>query len=107
MGVNVGNEVSKDGKFLRVGFVLKNDVGNGLILIALLTTQHKPRMKQYYEPVCLPPEYCIKESNIVLNQIICIDRKRFLSPTGSYRPLYGFARKVMHLYVNFVVKKCH
>jgi len=107
VGVHVGNEMSKDGKFLRVGLVLKNDAGNGLVLIAPLTTQHKPRMKQYYEPVNLPPKYRIKESNIVLNQINFIDRKRFLIPTASYRPLCGFARKVLYLFVQLLIKKCH
>lgn len=102
VGMNIGNEISKDGRFLRVWFVIKNNMWNWLILVSPLTTKNKSYMKNYYISIQWASLYGLKESNIIINQIHCIDRKRFLCRTGIYKPLGNFAKKVLHEYIKFL-----
>lgn len=46
-GMNIGNEISKDGKFMKVCIILHNKLGNGLYVIAPLTTKYHKQMDQY------------------------------------------------------------
>ncbi len=105
VGMNIGNEISKDGRFIRVWFVVKNNMWNWLILIAPLTTQNHSYMKKYYIQVQWASGYGLKESNIIINQIHCIDRKRFLCRTGIHKPLVHFAKKVLYAYMDFLDTK--
>ncbi len=105
VGMNIGNEISKDGRFLRVGLVIKNNMWNWLILIAPLTTQNHSYMKKYYIEVQWTYLYGLKKSNIIINQIHPIDRKRFLCCSGTYKPLGNFAKKVLYTYITFLNTK--
>lgn len=106
-GINVGNEISKDGFFKRVCLILENDMGNWLYLIAPLTTKYNYQMKDWYVPVHKRRKYSLKQSSIVMNQIKLIDAKRISHITWSYAPNISLRNLILNMYIALLQKRLH
>jgi len=104
-GVNIGNEISKDGKFMRVCFVLQNDLGNGLLLVAPITTKHHAWMADKYVEIHSPEKYGLKPCRVLLNQIKLIDTKRLINLTWVYNPHLKLVPIVLKKYISLITKK--
>jgi len=77
IGVNVGGEISKGGKFNRPVLIAKANIGGDLVGVFPMTTQYKERLKKRIIPI---PNFALygisKKSYIALNQYRCISKKR-------------------------------
>ena len=76
--MNIGNEISKDNLFKRVCLVLNNNLWNGLVLVAPMTSKNHSRLQKFYVPISESEKYNIKTSNAIINQIKLLDKKRFV-----------------------------
>lgn len=94
-GVNVWNEISKDGLFMRTCLILQNDLGNGLLLVIPITTKYHGRMHIKVDNFT---SYWLKECWLIMNQVKLIDKKRLVSKTKDIVPLFHFAKKVKWRY---------
>lgn len=103
-GMNIWNEISKDNLFKRVCLVLNNNLGNGLILVAPITTKHHKRMEKYYIEVQDYQKYWLKNPRLILNQIKMVDKKRFVGKISEIRIGKWFVKKVLHEYVSLILK---
>lgn len=101
-GVNVGNEISKDGAFRRPCLVLKTNTWNGLFLVIPITTKYKHWLSKYLLPLHNYRYYWLKQCWLVLNQIKLIDRKRLYTKTWVYNPHYNLVRLVITAYKKFL-----
>lgn len=103
--VNIGNEISKDGRFMRVCLILQNDLGNGLLLVAPITTKYHKRMEKYYIKVNNYQKYWLKECWIVLNQVKTIDTKRLVSKSAQwYKTHNSLVDIVVEKYIHLIKK---
>lgn len=82
-GVNIWNEISKYGFYKRVCLILKNNLGNDLLIVAPITTKYHGWMEQYYVEVANYEKYWLKQCWIIVNQIKLIDKKRLFSKTAD------------------------
>lgn len=103
-GVNVGNEISKDGFFLRTCLVLQNDLGNGLLLVVPITTKYHARMKKWYIKVDHFEKYWLKECWLVMNQVKLIDKKRLANKTWNYIPHRRLVELAINKYISLIKK---
>ncbi|MFA7284429.1 MAG: type II toxin-antitoxin system PemK/MazF family toxin [Candidatus Absconditabacterales bacterium] len=103
-GVNVGNEISKDGKFKRVGLVIKNNLGNGLIRILPLTTKYHQWMDKYYIEIRGYQKFDgLKQCWGVFNQIKFIDKKRLFCKVSEKRAKQTFLKYIINRCVEFLL----
>jgi len=102
--VNIGNEISKDNKFMRVCMILQNDLWNWLLLVAPITTKYHKRMDKYYIKVENYKKYWLKECRIITNQVKLIDQKRLVEKTWSYNSHITLRNIVLENYINIIKK---
>ena len=76
IGVNIGNEVSKESSFLRPLLILENKIDGDLILVAPLTSQWNENFKNFL--IELKHQKIKKKSYVQLNQIRVISKKRLV-----------------------------
>jgi mRNA-degrading endonuclease toxin of MazEF toxin-antitoxin module len=103
-GINVGNEISKDGFFKRTCLILQNQLWNWLYLIAPLTTKYHYWMKDQYFPIENCEKKWLKKSWILLNQIKLIDWKRLCHTVKNKRHHGDLANKVCEQYYLLIKK---
>ena len=103
-GMNIGNEISKDKFFKRVWLVLNNNLWNGLVLIAPITTKYHKRMEKYYIHILWYEKYWLKNPRIIINQIKTVDKKRLFSKTAESKIWLWFTKKVIYAYTNLLLK---
>lgn len=74
--INLWNEISKDGRFLRPCVILNTKIWNGLVLICPITTKYHKWMKAVLIPILNYKSYNLKECRLIVNQIKLIDKKK-------------------------------
>ncbi len=74
IGVNIGNESSKDSPFFRPILILETSMGGDLILGIPLTSQYNEKMNKFLVPISHPK--LLKKSFVQLNQVKIFSRKR-------------------------------
>lgn len=102
--INLGNEISKDGRFKRVCLVMHNNLGNWLLLVGPITTKFHSWMSKYYIKVENFEKYGLKECRIIINQVKLIDTKRLFCKISNERPLLWLAIKARHCYRTIIQK---
>lgn len=103
-GINLWNEISKDGKFKRVCLILHNNLGNWLLLVAPITTKYHKWMEKYYIKINNYANYRLKECRIITNQVKLITPKRLFNKTSNNKPLLWLATKVKYAYWEILQK---
>jgi mRNA-degrading endonuclease toxin of MazEF toxin-antitoxin module len=104
-GVNVWNEISKDGLFKRVCLILENNLENWLYLVAPITTKYHHRMRAWYVPIDNRKKYSLKKSYIILNQIKLIDKRRISHISWSHNPHCSLSNLVLKKYISVLQKR--
>lgn len=102
-GMNIGNEISKNKKFVRVCFIIENNLGNWLFLVIPLTTKYHKRMEKYYIKLENYADYGLKECRMILNQMKLIDWKRLSDKASLHRPLIWLTKKVKYSYRKLIL----
>jgi mRNA-degrading endonuclease toxin of MazEF toxin-antitoxin module len=97
-GINIGNEISKDGNMKRPCIILHKQWHTGLVLIAPITSKYHNWMQKYLIPVQNYEKYGLRESWIVMNQIRLISPKRLLWVLQEHTPSISFAQYVIWYY---------
>ena len=91
---------------MRIGVILENDMWNGLLLIAPMTTKYNLKMKKYYIPMKNYTKYELKESWIICNQIKLIDKKRLIHLHGSRNNnIKNIVFLLLKKYITILIKK--
>lgn len=104
-GVNIWNEISKDGKFQRVCLVLQTNLDNGLILVCPITTKHYNEHRKHYTTINNYDAYWLKSPSLIINQTRLIDKKRFSHKLSSKKIDHNFVEKILRLYTQLITKK--
>lgn len=102
--VNIGNELSKDGLFLRPCIVLQNNMNNGLVCIAALTTKFKEYTNSGSIDIIHTDKYWLKPSRVLINQIRHIDKKRFKKRISLQKIPQWFVNKILYMYHYLLTK---
>jgi mRNA-degrading endonuclease toxin of MazEF toxin-antitoxin module len=102
--INIGNEISKDGQFKRPCLIVKNMMGNGLILVCPLTTKFHSWRKDYFISVTNYQNFNLKPSQLVINQIKLIDSKRFAWKISNNKASLNFVKLILFRYCNLIKK---
>lgn len=102
-GMNIGHEISKDHKHLRVCVVLNNKLWNWLLLVAPITTKIR-KVLQWKTTILVdnPKKYNLKNCEIILNQVKLIDRKRLNHKLSQKKMSLWFVRKILHRYIEII-----
>lgn len=98
-GVNIWNEIGKwvKGGFRRVCIILKNDLNNGLILVAPLST----KLNEYSKGNTIRLQWYDRKAWVLINQITLIDHKRFMERL-SFKYSKKFVKKVLGFYKSII-----
>ena len=102
-GINVWNEISKDNQFKRVCLILNNNLWNGLVLVAPITTKHHKHLEKFYVEINDFENYWLKTPRIILNQIKMIDKKRVSHKTSENKISFWFVMKVVVKFTNLIL----
>ncbi len=98
--VNIWNEISKDGQYMRPCVVLQNNRWNGLYLVMPLTTKYHAWMEKYYFIIHNPEKYGIVWWRGIINQIHPIDKKRFINKLSLQKISISMVDKILQAYRN-------
>lgn len=105
-GINIGSELSKDGKFLRLWIVVSHYVWwDNLIVIMPCTTQYSSKKHHILISINNYDRYNIKPSFVITNQLKHIDMKRLVKKTSDRYLSASFVAKLLDTYYKMLKEK--
>ena len=94
-GINIGNEISKDENMKRPCCILQNNTGNGLLLVAPITSKYHSWLKKYLVPIKNYKRYWLIESWVILNQIKFISPKRLIGTHMEHKANKSLSKYIL------------
>ena len=104
-GMNIGNEISKDLPFKRVCLVLNNNIWNGLVFVAPITTKSKSWSQKYHVKIENYQKYWLKTPSIIINQIKIIDKKRISHKLSENKISKWFVSSIIKVFYDMIFLK--
>lgn len=101
-GMNVWNEISKDGANMRVCLILQTRLWNDLLFIAPITTKNRLADQLYYQSISNFERYWLKTPQIIINQCKLVDKKRLFSKLSKNKISVWFVNKIIDQFYNLV-----
>ncbi|MDQ7010097.1 MAG: type II toxin-antitoxin system PemK/MazF family toxin [Candidatus Gracilibacteria bacterium] len=105
IGVNIGNEISKDGDFLRPVLIVGNYMGGDLVSIIPITTKYK---KQYSKFLLEIDDYYNKglsrKSYLSLNNFKTISKKRLVYKINNTYKINKYFKLLSKNFINKILE---
>ena len=98
--INIGREISKDGKFLRPCLIFQSHVWNWLMYIIPITSSQLQAGKYWSIEIQYAHTYNLKrKSRLLCQQSKCIDPKRLLESISSTKKIrwsfFGYIQQIL------------